>query len=352
MKIKNVIFHQLDKKSAEKGPHTVKHDYAEDLLSPDDPIVKRFCEDIVLSYKTHNPIWGNIDDSKDFHALLANQYSPSPISFIDFSQKISDLIKKQLAKTIMGTGGFILILNYFYSEKEWLMIIMLKNDEGYGLSELLTLEKRKYLNIKRLNESARINIQEWSNNINLPYDDKKSCLSFMKGKKNEDVTEYFREALGCIGYQSSNRNTKCVIKSVLDYMENKNYSPQERDLIRENLYRYLSTQYSLDLEVDLETISRKINAESPEDFTNYLKDNNITIDSAFKPSEKSFKFLQKISFNIGDVKVSFTYDDLDDKVILNSEGLLIKSIPNYIVKEIESYKPRTAQITLQKQQDE
>lgn len=242
----------------------------------------------------------------------------------------------------MGTGGFVLILNYVHSEKEWLMVIMLKNDEGYGLSELLTLEKRKYLNIKRLNESARINLEQWFENISLTPEEKNNCLSFMKGKKNEDVTEYFRDALGCIGYQSSSKNTKGVLNAISSYMENKNYAPIQRDAIRENLYRYFSNQYSLDLEVDLETISRTVNAEEPEDFTSFLRENNISIDSSFKPNEKGYKVLQKISFNIGDVKVSFTYDDLNENVILNDEGLLIKSIPNHIVQEIESYKPRIA----------
>ncbi len=342
MEIKNVIFHQLNKKSEERGLETVSHDYAEDLLSPEDPIVKTFCEEIVDSYRTHNPIWGNIDETKSFHDLLENQHSPSPNNFIKFSQEISDLIKIELSKSTMGTGGFVLILNYIHSETEWLMIIMLKNDEGYGLSQFLTLEKRKYLNIKRLNESARINIQQWLNNISLSADEKSNCLSFMKGKKNEDVTEYFRDALGCIGYQSSNKNTKNVISAVTEYMNSKNYMPEERDSIRENLYRYFVNQYSLDLEADLETISRKVNAETPEDFTDFLKEKNITIDSAFKPSEKNFRSLQKISFNVGDVKVSFTYDDLNEKVILNNDGLLIKSIPKHIVSEIESYKPRIA----------
>jgi len=342
MEIKNVIIHQLEKDSEQRGIDTVTDDYAQELLSCEDPIVKNFCEEIINSYRTQNPIWGNIDENKAFHNLLDNQKSPTPTSFVQFSQEISDLIKEELAKSIMGTGGFVLILNYVHSEKEWLMIIMLKNDEGYGLSDILTLEKRKYLNIKRLNESARINIEQWFENISLDADEKNNCLSFMKGKKNEDVTEYFRDALGCIGYQSSSKNTKGVLKAINLYMENKNYSAVQRDSTRENLYRYFSTQYSSDLEVDLETISRTINVEDPEDFTSFLREKNITIDSSFKPSQKGFIGLQKITFNIGDVKVSFTYDDLNENVILNDEGLLIKSIPNHIVQEIESYKPRIA----------
>lgn len=341
MQIKNVIFHQLNKKSEERGIETVTCDYANDLLSAEDTIVKEFCEEIVDSYRTHNPIWGNIDEEKPFHGLLDKLYLNPEIEFVDFTKKVSDLIKDELSKSIMGTGGFVLILNYTHSETEWLMIIMLKNDEGYGLSDLLTLEKRKYLNIKKLNESARINIATWIQNIDLPSEDKENCLSFMKGKKNEDVTEYFRNSLGCIGYQSSSKNTKNVVSAVTKYMENKNYSVEERDSIRENLYRYLHTQYDLDLEVDLETISRKVNAELPEDFTDFLKEESINIDSTFKPSRNGFERLRKISFNIGDVKVSFTYDDLNEKVILNDDGLLIKSIPNHIVQEIDSYKPRT-----------
>jgi nucleoid-associated protein len=340
LNINSVIFHQLEKKAEEKGPETVSKDYASDLLSPEDPIVQKFCKDIVDSYRTQNPIWGNIDPDKNFHALLEAQNSPSPSDFVTFSKNITDLIKTELSKSIMGTGGFILILNYTHSETDWLMVIMLKNDEGYGLSDLLTLEKRKYLNLKKLNESARINIQQWLDNISLDDDEKGNCLSFMKGKKDEDVTEYFRNALGCVGYQSSNKNTKNVINAITKYMESRSYPAQTRDSIRESMYTYFSSQYCLDLEVDLLTISRKVNAESPEDFTNYLIEENIMIDSSFKPSEKNFKTLQKISFNIGDVKVSFTYDDLNENVILNNDGLLIKSIPRHIVNEIESYKPR------------
>lgn len=342
MNINSVIFHQLEKKSEERGPETVSKDYADELLSPNDPIVQKFCKDIVDSYRTHNPIWGNIDQNKTFHTLLEGQNSPTPSDFVQFSKDITDLIKTELSKSVMGTGGFILILNYTHSEKEWLMVIMLKNDEGYGLSELLTLEKRKYLNLRKLNESARVNIQQWHDNISLSDDEKGNCLSFMKGKKDEDVTEYFREALGCIGYQSSNKNTKNVINAITEYMEAKSYPAIVRDSIRDSMYTYFTTQHSADLEVDLVTISRKVNAESPEDFTSYLSENNIMIDSSFKPSEKSFKRLQKISFNIGDVKVSFTYDDLNENVVLNNEGLLIKSIPTHIITEIESYKPRIA----------
>lgn len=340
MNINSVIFHQLEKDAEVRGPETVSKDYANDLLSPDDSIVKKFCEDIVDSYRTHNPIWGNIDPDKGFHALLESQ-KVTP-DFITFSKDVADLIKTELSKSTMGTGGFILILNYTHSEKDWLMVIMLKNDEGYGLSDLLTLEKRKYLNLKKLNESARINLQQWLDNISLSEEEKGNCLSFMKGKKDEDVTEYFRDALGCKGYQSSNKNTKNVISAITAYMESKSYPAPIRDAIRESVYTYFSSQYSSDLEVDLLTISRKVNAEEPKDFTNFLSEKNIMIDSSFKPSEKNFKALQKISFNIGDVKVSFTYDDLNQNVILNNDGLLIKSIPRHIVSEIESYKPRIA----------
>lgn len=347
MEIKNVIFHHIDKKAEERGIETVKSDYAENLLSPDDLVVKKFCEEIIDSYRTHNPIWGNIDEEKSFHSLVVNQYSDTPENFVDFSQNISDLIKVELSKATMGTGGFVLILNYSYSDTEWLMIIMLKNDEGYGLSELLTLEKRKYLNIKKLNESARINIKQWSENIPLPKEQKKNCLSFMKGKKDEDVTEYFRNALGCIGYQSSNKNTKEVIKAITAYMEDNEYLSASRDSVRTSIHEYFDTQHKSDLEVDLETISRKVDTNYPLEFIEYLKNNNINIDSSFKPSQKSFKSLQKLSFTVGDVRVSFSYDDINEKIILSDQGLLIKSVPPHIVQEMDSYKPRTTQITLQ-----
>lgn len=349
MEIKNVIFHQIEKKAEKRGAETVSVEYASSLLRPDDGVVLKFCTEIIDSYRQQNPIWGYINEEKPFHSRLENFYSPSTYDFIEFSKAVCDLIKDELATSVLGTGGFVLILNYNYSDTEWLLVVMLKNDEGYGLTEVLSLEKRKYLNIKKLHESARINIEDWKNNISLDQEEKGNCLSFMKGKKQQDadVTEYFRNALGCLGYHSSKRNTKEVISTITKYMDEKDYSPCIRDNIRENLFKYFNQQYNLDLEVDIETIARKVNAEEPEDFTNFIKKNNIKVDSSFKPSQKSFKDLQKISFSSGDVKVSFSYDDINDKVVLSDEGLLIKSVPQHIVQEIDSYKPRTAQISLQ-----
>ncbi|MFV5507149.1 nucleoid-associated protein [Acinetobacter sp. 197] len=349
MEISNVIFHQLEKKSEKRGSDTVKVEFATTLLSSEDPVVLKFCEEIIDSYRQQNPIWGYIDEEHKFHNKLESFYSPSDSDFIDFSKSVCDLIKDELATSIFGTGGFVLVLNYTHSGKEWMLVAMLKNDEGYGLTEALALEKRKYLNIKKLHESARINIEDWKNNISLTEEEKKNCLSFMKGskQKDNDVTEYFRNALGCLGYHSSNKNTKEVISTITKYMDDKGYEPVLRDSVRSSLYSYFDTQNKLDLEVDLETIARKVNSDTPEDFTNYIKENDITIDSSFKPSQRSFKILQKLSFSLGDIRVSFSYDDINDKVVLSEHGLLIKSIPAHIIKEMDGYKPRTMQIPLQ-----
>lgn len=348
MQITNVVFHQLEKKAEKRGIETVKVEYATNLLSVTDPTVSKFCEEIIDSYRQQNPIWGYIDEEHKFHQRLENFYSPAEGDFIEFSKSICELIKEELATSVFGTGGFVLILNYTYAEKEWLLIAMLKNDEGYGLTEALSLEKRKYLNIKKLHESARINIEEWKNNISLSDEEKGNCLSFMKGskQKDNDVTEYFRDALGCLGYHSSNRNTKEIINTITKYMDAKNYEPTVRDSVRNSIYTYFYTQDKLDLEVDLETIARKVNSDEPADFTKFIKDNDIQIDSSFKPSYKTFKVLQKISFTVGEVKVSFSYDDINDKVILSDHGLLIKSIPQHIINEMESCKPRTTQIPM------
>lgn len=350
MEITNVIFHQLEKKSEKRGSDTVKIEFASTLLSNNDPVVLKFCEEIIDSYRQQNPIWGYIDEEHKFHNKLENFYSPSDSDFIDFSKSVCELIKEELATSIFGTGGFVLILNYNHSGKEWMLVAMLKNDEGYGLTEALSLEKRKYLNIKKLHESARINVEEWKNNISLDKEEKGNCLSFMKGnkQKDNDVTEYFRDALGCLGYHSSNKNTKEVINTITKYMDEKGYEPLVKDTVRTGLYNYFDTQSKLDLEVDLETIARKVNSDSPEDFTNFIKENDIKIDSSFKPSQRSFKVLQKLSFTVGDIRVSFSYDDINDKVILSDQGLLIKSIPSHIVKEMDGYKPRIAQLPLKK----
>lgn len=344
MKIKNVVFHHIIKDQKTKGLASVKHEHATDLLIPTDPIVVSLCQDILKSYRDQNPMHGNIRSDSSFKESLESFYSDNPINFMDFTIDVTGLIESELSKSFLGNGGFVLFLNYEDLNKDWLLIVMLKNDEGYGLTKLLTLEKRQYLNIDKLNESARIDIEKWKTSLTTDSEEGSThYLSFMKGRKtqDDDVTEYFRFALACEGYITSKQNTKNIVDTIFEYMEYKEIDSAQQEVIRESLFLYFEEQHKIGEEVDLETIANKVSSEKPTDFTDYLKNNQISIDFAFKPNPTSYKKFKKIAYTRGSVKVSFTYNDINDSIYLSSEGyLIIKSVPGDIVEQIQRATPQ------------
>lgn len=343
MRIKNVVFHHILKEQKSKGPASVKSEYAKELLQPDDPIVIDLCQDILKSYRDHNPMHGNIKHGSDFQNVLQGFFSEKPIEFMEFTENVCGLIEKELSKSFLANGGFVLLLNYEDSQKDWLLIVMLKNDEGYGLTKLLTLEKRQYLNIEKLNESARIDVEKWKSNLVKSEESNKNCLSFMKGKKtqDEDVTEYFRFALSCDGYITSKQNTKNLVDTIFNYMESKNLEPSQKEAIRDSLFLYFEKQHKLGEEVDLDTIANTVNAVAPSEFTDYLKEKQIDIDYTFRPNPTSYRKFKRIGYTNGNVKISFTYNDLNETVFLNKEGyLILKSVPQHIIEEIHRATPQ------------
>lgn len=343
MRINSVVFHHILKSQKSKGVESVKPEYAKELLQPDDPIVMALCQDILKSYRDHNPMHGNIKKDSDFQDVLQEFFNEKPIEFMQFTKNVCGLIEEELSKSFLANGGFVLLLNYEEAQKDWLLIVMLKNDEGYGLTKLLTLEKRQYLNTDKLNESARIDIEKWKASLSGSDDSNVNCLSFMKGKKtqDEDVTEYFRFALSCDGYITSKQNTKNLVDTIFNYMESKNLEPSQKEIIRDSLFLYFEKQHKACEEVDLDTIANTVNAINPNEFTDYLKENQINIDFTFKPNPTSYKKFKRIGYTNGNVKISFTYNDLNESVFLNKDGyLIVKSVPQHIIEEIQRATPQ------------
>ncbi len=216
-------------------------------------------------------------------------------------------------------------------------MIMLKLRPGTGIdSQTLELLPSLSFDISQLHEAARINLTKWAEGEQ-PY------LSFIKKAQSKDnITIYFRTALGCTEYTDSRANTKAVIGALRSYCSSKGLEPAQRQAAEKSLFDYFDEKNnSEDKVVYLEALSSRINDQEPLEFLEYLRENDVQASNAFTPSKTEYGKLQRITRKFGSVSVGFSVEDIANNIVdydAERGQLFIRDIPEALIQDIRKAK--------------
>ena len=261
------------------------------------------------------------------------EYIDGNIDLVRFSHSTSNLISIKMGESLPATGGYVLFLRYENQGRDWLLIVMLKLKPQTGINQrTLDLIETLVLDINHLHEAARIDLEKWKKNEQ-PY------LSFVKKRGSQDeVTRYFRFALGCTEYMDSKHNTLQTMKAVDHFCNDKNMTPEQKQNIRRITYDYCDLKRQSQEPVNLTALSAQIQDQDPNAFLEFVKDKEYTISEFFSPHRNSYNRFKRISSRIGSVKVSFDVDDIFNQTVIyvpETNSLFIKNIPRELIEEIQ-----------------
>lgn len=193
MDIHNVIVHKLNKEVKETGvpqaPITV--DLRDAELNRNDDLVIKLIEKIAEAFKT-GKTFGSFDSDVENHPFqrwLEEMLDPdSETTFMDLTRHTMDRLRLRIAPKNFATGGHIIFCYYREQDKDWFMVVMLKEKDGFSFENLI-LKNIQELDIDKLHQLARVDLAAWSADNTTAY------LSFIN-KKPGDISGYFLEALG------------------------------------------------------------------------------------------------------------------------------------------------------------
>lgn len=264
------------------------------------------------------------------------QYCAEQQSIIDLSIKTCRAIAIRMAESNPATGGYTCFLRYKNQGRDWLLIAMLKLKTGTGIDpDSLELNESLAFDINHLHEAARIDLAKWQANEQ-PY------LSFIKRSGRQDeVTRYFRLALGCTEYTDSKNNTDLALKAVDSYCVEMNWEPEQRREARRKVYEYLDEKSRAQEPVNMLALSGRINDQDPESFIEFVREKDISVSETFEPHRKTFSRFKRITEKFGNVSIGFDVQDvLDERVDydVDSGKLVIDEPPASLIAKINEAK--------------
>ncbi len=268
--------------------------------------------------------------------MLLQEYVVNDADFVHFSKETASLIAEEMKNSYLFNGGYVLFLRYKNQERNWLLVVMLKLKAGTGIDQnTLSFKETLSFDIDHLHEAARIDLKKWQTGIQ-PY------LTFIKKSKGgEDVTQYFRHALGCTEYIDSKHHTDQVIKAVDGFCKDQGWTPEQRNDARRRTYEYCDNKDKKGEEVNLTALSAFIFDQEPIAFSDYIRDNGYEVGETFKPHKKTYTRLHRINAKVGSINVSFDVEDILQQHVdydKDNNCLIIHNIPQDLIDKINEVK--------------
>lgn len=334
MEIREAVIQGLIKLSGS----TVVTERFRDIPSPLNERMTVLGDELLKIYGSLTNNYGCFDEDRETYRFPHNleRYLDNQSDIVDLSKVASRLIADRMSSASSATGGYALYLRYNSQGRDWLLIVMLKLKTGTGIDPgSLELNESLAFDINHLHEAARIDLAKWRANEE-PY------LSFIKRSGRQDeVTRYFRLALGCTEYTDSKASTDHALKAVDAYCAAQNWTPDQKREARRVTYNYFDEKKQAREPVNLIALSGRINDQSPESFVEFVQEHHYPISETFEPHKNTYSRFKRISENFGTVKLSFDVQDvLDDMVDYDSssESLIIRNPPSSLVEKISRAK--------------
>lgn len=310
MRIQNVIVHKLNKERAAAGGRSeATIEFRKTELNSSSSLTIAFIEKIIESFKT-GKTFGTFDEDEDnypFQKWLKEMYDPSDDrDFISLSKSTMERLRILIQNKNFATGGHIVFCSYSDAGKNWFIVVMLKDKDGYTFEDL-ELKNVQELDIDKLHQLARVDVNAWSEEHSSAY------LSFIS-KKSEDISEYFIEALGCTNLVHSKVTTNAVLE-IIDtlFLENK-VKKEDADVAKDQLYDFLIEKRKTSKSVKLEEISTFIDHHLPEDkhgaFIEMANSDNFQVSEQFEPNPQVLRNLKRIKH-----KTTYWTLDIDRKAL-------------------------------------
>lgn len=342
MQIKNLAIHEMKKT---RGEFAAMLDTSADNWSINDPVIVEFAEKLRDRFAAAGNAYANVGketieqrDGQDIvirnntvmqEVLLESlECDGSSVKgfkdFSCFSEKCGREVEKFIKENGFATGGHIVYIAYDYKNVSYLLVVLMKMTEGYGMNYTQSkMLKSQIFNMDYFQEGVRINLNTWSG-FNPDVD---RCMNFVKRRGDDDVSKYFRDAMGCVDYAESKRNTGLVIDAVLDYLDYKveknDYDAQEKERRSTVVQEYLWGKLEREELVQFKEVCRLASpvnndSEHPEMeiyCKNHKKIKFHNIDAEFEVSKDKMRDKLRVAGQVGTSKFSVSANDIKTKAV-------------------------------------
>ncbi|MCT4627035.1 nucleoid-associated protein [Halodesulfovibrio sp.] len=263
---------------------------------------------------------------------------PDDDSFTVFTRHAMSLLKAQMEKQELSTGGYVVFAHIGTNNgTKRILAAMLRDKVGSAIDDDLNVTQRIHLDLDKLHVCCEVKIDGWIKNEG-------QYLSFIKGQASNSTPKYFLDFVGCDEFSDAKTQTEELHRAAKDYSA-KHIPREDRVNFYRKITKYCEEKLHENKAVFLDDLSRHLNEELPLHFLEFINEHDYKISTGFEPNKNSLKKFKWIGGQNDSMSLRFEARLLTSKKVLlkkgnstlrlNDDALVIFNPPQKIVDQID-----------------
>jgi nucleoid-associated protein len=258
----------------------------------------------------------------------------------DFGVLTSELmntLRLQAQRKTNATGGHVFFAHFERDAKQYLLVAIVNDKLGATLTRDLSVQDVKHLDMDGFRFAGRINLTGWM-------EGDARYIGFLKGKG--DVSEYFREFLGCDATILERQDTADLVSALKHFAEAQGMDPAAKDDFLGRAKSICERASKQKQELEFQALANELMPAHPDVLLEVLTDPDRGLNDRFVPHRGALSPLVKFKAKTSLWSVEFEREALSGGNILFDEEentLTILNLPPELSQQLRAEREVDAQ---------
>lgn len=277
--------------------------------------------------------YGQFDTQRSDYILpgLLQDQQAGNSSFTSLSQKLAQQLQELLEAIDEVFSIYLLFAIERVMEQDYLYILWLDPTGANQINTDLEVQHTQYIDTQKLSYALKVHINEWADADSLKY------LTLLASRGNQDITQAFTNWAGFTESVNLVEDTKEFLAIVDQYTED---LPEDKlKETKTKILDYCVDQDRIGSPVIFEELSQQVNESSPEDFSNFVREQQEQPKTEIFTDRSSLKRYLRFFGRDKNMSISFSADIIGEHIEYDEQNgtLVIKQIPKSLRQQLSRY---------------
>jgi nucleoid-associated protein len=325
--ILNVVIHELN-----RGEGGFEIDPGDSALIVTDTM-QRLVDQLSLLYgKRTGKSHGRFEDDLVNYPVqvhLGDYYIKRVVNFYDATLNMMSTLRAN-AQGTASTGGHIFIAHIQRDSRDYMLVAMLNDELGAAITGNKDVEDSVYLDVKGFRLAGRVDLSQWAAGGD-------KYLSFLKGKGQDRVSDYFKQFLGCDSTVAAILETQNLIVALEAFATSTEMDEATKDSFLRSAYTICKRYAEQETPFEIEIFANELWPHAPGSLADSLAEADLNISDGFVPDKRPLKKLVKFFGKTSNWRIEFDRKAISHGQIVfdpNAGTLTISDLPSELLSRL------------------
>jgi nucleoid-associated protein len=303
------------------------------VIAPVNDLTQRVVDELYNLYssrtsKAHGEFSSAAPPPAQIH--IAAYLAAAKPDFGELTAKMMDILKQRAQTRAAAGGGHVFFAHFRRDANDYLLVTIVSDRIGAALTGALVLTEVKHLDLEHFRFAGRIDLSTWQAGGG-------RYLGFLKGKG--DVSDYFREFLGCDAVVMERQDTVRVVEALTEYATETFDDAAERAGFLSRAKVICDRAIKNGKPVEFQALANELTPEDPAPLLEVLTAPERTLTDGFSPHRGALGPLVQFRIKMDSWNMTFGREALLSGDIVydaDNNNLIIRNIPQDIGERLRA----------------